>query len=264
MDVMELDIADAVETALGKETRVLGRRTHRDARDGSGIRVDFTYDSCSPPVALEVTSVQDESFLEAHSAARRLAEDLTAHAGLEGLTHYRVTIRSSAFVKHAKPILLDLMRRGESMPRDNYTSDDLMRWDADGSRAAHLSRMRSLAQAGVAEAVPAPGDSGTSVSTWGESGERVPLEGIEWEIAANLPKLIEAGSEYERHLAIGVGRFGVTQIAAKTPVPALPVDLHRLWLVHLWTAMDRSMPVWSIVQGDPRWRIHEPFTPMHR
>src|SRR5437868_4578256 len=110
MDVMEQNIADAIEAALWKEERVLGTRTERDARDGSGIRVDFTYDGCSPPFALEITSVQDESFPEAHSAALRLAEDLTAQAGRESLTHYEVTIRSSARVRDAKPILLDLMR----------------------------------------------------------------------------------------------------------------------------------------------------------
>jgi hypothetical protein len=251
--------AEIIESTLAQEeARTLGKRRRRDALDGTGILVDFTYDEAVPQVALEVTTIQDDSFLSATSAARKLAERLSERSHAEALTPYSFTISETATMRRLDAPLLELMRGGRSIRPGVYSSDDLRTWEQSGTLKENLELHRTLEQLGVADAEPAPQFRDVVVSTYGESsGEWAPAEGLEDVASANLAKLVALGRPYETHLAIGIGKYRVSQSADRTSVPQFPPGLDRLWLIHLWT--DRgATQVWSAVPTEARWRVHAP------
>lgn len=263
MEQIEIDLAAAVSATLWREERRdLGTWKRRDGQDDSGLRVDFTFDNARPSVALEITSIQDVSFLRAGDACMKLAQHLTKTARREGLRQYVFAVEEKPELRKLADPLLTLMRSGGSVG-SNLTAND----HAVGGGAATKTQqeLRHWLQAlGVIMAHPAdPGDE-TMISVVGESEPFRPIAGLEREIASNLPKLLEAGQKFERHLAIGVGCFGISKSPGATPLPTMPIHLDRLWLVHLWTPMNGAMAVWSVMPGDRTWRVHEPFLSVDR
>lgn len=253
--------ADIVESTLAhEESRGLGRRRRRDAQDGSGIRVDFTYDQAVPPVALEVTTLQDDSFLSAGSAAQKLADRLSDVAKEEQLTPFAFTISERADMsRKLDATLLDLMRSGQPVRPGDYSSDDLRDWDQARTLKENVERHHRLEELGIADAQPAPQYQDVIVSTYGEAfGGWAPAGGLENVARSNLAKLFELGPSYETHLAIGIGKYRVSQSADSTRVPRFPVGLDRLWLMHLWTDKG-AMQVWSVGSTEARWRVHTPY-----
>jgi len=249
-------LAAAIEATLAEESRSLGPRTRRDAVDGSGILVDFTYDDAEPPVALEITTVQDDHFRSTVYEARKLRNRLNEAAKNEGLTPFRFTIDERAEVRTLYDPLIELMRSGVSIRPGIYSSDDLREWEDVGALDERLEQHRQLTALWITDAEAAPTDREVTISTCGEStGGWSPATGLEDVELANITKLLELGPSYEKHLAIGVGQYRVSQFADLTPVPAIPEGLDRLWLAHLWQASE-SMLLWSVVPGDRAWRVH--------
>jgi len=253
----EKEAASIVERALAtEESRTLGPRNRRDASDGTGIAVDFTYDAATPPVALEVTTVQDDSFLSAASQSHKLADRLEEAADGEGLTRFMFTIDEKADMRQIFGPLLELMRAGDEITVKYYTSDDLKAWDDAGVLERRVTQHATLDALGIAQAIPAPNARAVTVSTSGSSfGGWAPAMGLEDVVADNLVKLLVLGPTYEKHLVIGIGKYGVSQYADLTPVPTLPPGLDRLWLVHLWTAA-RGKQIWSAVSSSTAWLVH--------
>jgi len=235
---------------------VLGPRSRRDAQDDSGIIVDFTFDEAQPPLALEVTTVQDDSFLSARSQALKLVDRLREAGEREGLPPFMFSINERTDMKAVFEPLLELMRSGEKTRPGQYTSGDLKRWDSEGTLRDNLAWHQMLESWGIGEAYPLPDGRSTTVATWGESfGGWAPATGVEDVVAANLTKLIAVGTSYEKHLAVGIGKYRVSQYVELTPVPHLPQGLDRLWLVHLWVGpMGRQ--IWSYSPNDASWRVH--------
>ena len=237
-------------------TRSLGPRRRRDALDGSGILVDFTYDDAEPPVALEITTVQDDHFLSTIYEVGKLRKRLNESAKNEGLIPFRFTIDERAELRTLYDPLIQLMRSGVSIRPGVYSSDDLREWDDDGVLDDRIEQHRRLGALWIADAEAAPTDREVTISTCGEStGEWSPATGLEDVELANIAKLLELGPSYEKHLAIGVGQYRVGQFADLTPVPGMPEGLDRLWLAHLWRASE-AMLLWSVVPGDRAWRVH--------
>ena len=257
MRAFEDEAASIVERVLAtEESRRIGPRTRRDASDGTGIAVDFTYDSATPPVALEVTTIQDDSFLSAASQSHKLADRLEEAADAEGLTRFMFTIDEKADMRRIFDPLVELMRNGDEITVKHYTSDDLMAWDDAGVLEQKVTQHVLLDALGIAQAIPAPNARAVTVSTSGSSfGGWAPATGLEDVVADNLEKLLVLGSTYEKHLVIGIGKYRVSQYADLTPVPILPPELDRLWLVHLWTAA-RGKQIWSATSSSTAWLAH--------
>jgi hypothetical protein len=263
VDPIEAEVVHAVETVLTVEHgRALGERTRRNAEDDSGIVVDFTYEEARPPIALEVTGVQDDNFLQAAYEARKLKDRLTQAASAEGLGPFLITLNEKARMKGLDELLLSVMRTDSPIRTGCYTSLDLNRWEADGRLDEKPELHAKLDTAGVAEVAPAPhAEDPITIATWGESPVWGPLVDLTREISENLGKLVATGPAYEHHLAVGIGRYGISQQASDTPVPSLPAELDRLWLVHLWTGSGR-LPVWSLDVSDSAWREHASVDPV--
>lgn len=249
--------ATIVETVLdSEESRSLGVRRRRDGLDATSLLVDFTYEDAVPRVALEVTTVQDDSFLSAASAARKLADRLNEAVQREQIQPYRITVSEWADMRRIEGPLLKIMRTGQGITPGAYSSAELAKWDAAGTLQTNLEQHRALKSLGVGQVLPAPGDGAVSVSTWGESeGGWAPAKGLEDVAFANIDKLRAVGPHYETHMMIGIGRYRVSQDAERTLVPALPEGLDRLWLVHLWQGA-RGRQVWSVRQHQDRWQVH--------
>ncbi len=235
---------------------MLGPRSRRDGQDDSGIIVDFTFDESDPPLALEVTTVQDDSFLSARSQAQKLADRLTEAAEQEGLLPFMFSLNERTDMKTVFEPLLELMRSGEQIRPMHYTSGDLKKWESEGTLEDKLAKHQMLDSWGIGEAYPLPHGKSTTVATWGESfGGWAPATGLDDIVAANLTKLIAVGPSYEKHLAVGIGKYRVSQYVELTPIPHLPRALDRLWLVHLWVG-PIGRQIWSCAPGDSRWCVH--------
>jgi len=258
MDRTEEDLAFVVETARAAEGAPLGARRWRDARDGSRIIVDYTYDACSPPVALEVTTIQDDEFRQAASESEKLGRRLRRLAEREHLAPFHVVLNERAHMRGVEPALREQMRRGQGILVNRYSSDDLTASDDEEQMERVVRWHRELEALGVVEITRLPEGRETMVSLCGDS-EWAPLVIFESLFAENVPKLVAAGAAYERHLVVGLAKYGISQFAGLTPVVDLPGDLDHLWVVHLWTARpDRKRSVWSLRRGDWAWREHEP------
>src|SRR6266536_2795466 len=76
-DEVEEQVAECIEEEVAQnDRRDLGVRQRRDDRDGSGLRVDFTYDAAVPPVAMEITALVKSSVRELGAALLKLEAEL--------------------------------------------------------------------------------------------------------------------------------------------------------------------------------------------
>lgn len=124
----EVAAAEVVEQLAPKILgRSLGRRTERDGRDGSGLRVDFTYDECAPSAALEITGIhapQDRQLWG--EIDKRLEPQLTRLAEEENLGSWLIVLDATANVRRLLAEVPGLMRAGVSFRPGEYTSNDLL------------------------------------------------------------------------------------------------------------------------------------------
>lgn len=74
-------VAYFVERELGT---VPGKPTERDAKDGSGLTVDFTFDDASPPFAVEVTRLRDDFEFWDSDDVRRFKARIARHLEAKG------------------------------------------------------------------------------------------------------------------------------------------------------------------------------------
>lgn len=254
----ELLFADVFETLIERSGLHLGTRTPHDGLNDTGLTLDFTYEESSPRIALEITTIQDSDFLRAGDAAGDLANRLSAIAKREGLAPFAFTIKSTARIRGLAEPLLALMRSGRTIRAQDYSSDDLIREERAGTLNEFIQLHRRLEALDVVEAELAPPGSNVVISTWGSNTNFRSLAALEEVIADNLAKLVAAGPEYQRHLAVYVAAYGISQFAETTPVPVVPVDLNCLWIFHDSRDGSRSIVPWSVSPGQRSWLVHSP------
>ncbi len=254
----EETLARIVEVVLDRdEGRNLGSRTIHDFNDGDQLAIDLTYDRAVPPVALELTTVQDDDFLATSSYTRGVSERLSSVAESERLGAWEVTVSEDGDLSTMEAIVTEVLRGGEDVHAMRYTSDDLRRWQRDGSLPEEIAFRKRLATAGVEEVKRSSVVVGVAVHTWGSSeGEFQGVLDLDEVVDSNVKKI--AAAKREGHLAVGVGRFRVSHDPLRTPVPTLPSAMTRIWLVRLWYAPESGYPVWSARAGETEWTIHPP------
>lgn len=258
----ELVVAQIVEslarTILGRD---IGPRTPRDARDESGLRVDFTYEACSPPVALEVTALHSPNEPELWTAIhKRLERTLLPWVEREQLGRWLIVLNAHADVKALVPELRDLMRTKASIRPGEYGLSDLEGKPHDEAKA-FVEKHGHLTRLGLAE-LRLQGDDSNVVDVAAFSAAEPEIRGFSDRLtsllADNIGKLGEAGDR-ERHLAAIVYDFHASRQPDRTPIPPLPTDLDYLWIIHTWPIRQGHPEVWVGRRGDAQWR-REPYS----
>jgi hypothetical protein len=251
-------LATVIEVVLERDEGViLGPVSEHDFNDGIRSSVDFIYRFASPPIALEVTTVQHDSVLNTHSSASRLENRLSKLTKDEGLGSWHIVIWDDASVREMAIVLEGVLRAGEDIEVNEYSSEDLLRWTKARTRQQTLRLHAELSRVGVARAIRVAGEGEVFISTTGRSAE--PWRGLDdvpVVLDANTAKLVTTG--LEGHLAIGIGRFGVSTDPNATPVPTLPSGVERLWLIRLWSLRHVGCEVWSLRRGERHWTVHAP------
>lgn len=258
---LEALTAAIVERVLERdEGRHLGPRTVHDHNDGESWAVDLTYDHAVPRVALELTSVQDDRFLRTSSAAEKLARRLTALAEREGLGGWDVILTEAATVRDVEPVLTELIRAGATVDPTDYTSDDLLTWEAEGTLEAQLRQRRQLETLHIQRVERNDRIGSVRLNTFtGFDGGWEGLPDLDEVLAANSEKLAVTG--LEGHLAVAVGRYQVDSSPGATAVPVVPPGVDRLWVIRLWHLSSGGYAVWSAGRGSDAWAVHADVMP---
>ena len=252
-------LATVIEAVLATErTTRLGCRRRRDGTDDSGLTVDFTYDQATPPVAMEITSIEDSHFLSSGDASSDLAMRLNDAVEKEGLRPFTFTIKASARVRELDSLLIGLMRTGTTIPLTGYTSNDLGRWRSQGTLEENVAFRRRLEAIGLVGAEPSPQGAGVTIVLWPTGSGFRPVSGLAEIIAANINKLRQLPSGYERHLVVYVAAYGISAYPAGAEVPQLPSDLNRVWVLHDKRDGSSDLILWSLVPHQREWRVHDP------
>jgi hypothetical protein len=114
--------------------------------------------------------VQDDHFLSTvHEVGKKLRNRLDETAKKETLTPFRSTISERAKINTLYEPMIELMRAGQSIRANDYSSDDLRAWEDAGTLEQHIEQHRTLSELGIVEAIAAPKDRAVTISTYGES-----------------------------------------------------------------------------------------------
>lgn len=234
--------------------RPLGHRTCRDAKDGSGILVDFTYDEVDPPVALEVTGLHVRKERELLGAMeKKLEPQLTALAEQEQLGGWQITLEGTADVKALLLELPDLIREGRSFRPNDYTSDDLISHGA--AVKAFVEKHRRFAALGLVDAERLSDENGVRALAFSIETEISGFhDDLDHAIKDNISKL-RVLDRYETHLAVLVYDFHASRQSERTSPPELPAGLDRLWVLHSWPEKPGFVDVWTVPRGQGAWTI---------
>lgn len=258
MEEEEEFAAAIVEQTAGQLLgRDLGPRTRRDARDESGLRVDFTYEHCEPRVALEITGIHvAEERQVLGEAEKRLEVELSATAEEYGSGTWLVVLDRKARVRDLLPELKVLVAEGREIRPNDYTSQEL---EAIGRPAmkAFVQRHRRLGDRGLVHLMlkdRAVNDVGCMVIGGGlVSGF---AEGLDQAIEGKRSTLAQA-SGHEGHLGVVVYDFQASRDPQETPPPDLPTEVSHLWVIHTWPHRRAKPEVWLTKRDQGPWlRCH--------
>ena len=243
-------VEDAASQRLG---RALGSRTPRDAKDDSGLRVDFTYEECEPRVALEITQIDVPQDLQlVGEAEKKLESQLSKVAEKYSSGRWTVALSRGAQVKELLPVLTRLIQGGRPVRPNDYGSDDLLRMSRDHARAfvAEHRRVEALglqyleSSTGEWDGVRCMVVGGGLISGFGDR--------LTERIEAKRSTLRQAQG-YEGHLAVVIRDIQASSIPDKTPFPQLPAEISHVWVIHTWGHSGHSREVWLARSGANSW-----------
>lgn len=242
-------VVDVVRRDLGIDW---GPPHRRDACDDSGLRVDYTFDEAN--VALEVTSVPNQSWRAIQPEIDKLEEDLTAFARDRRLGGWVIAVFTTADMRAISPAVKPLMEAGTEISPMRYTSEDLIDARARGELHAFRNRHRHLDGMGLSKLERQPASDEVSVFVVGpEPGITGFSAELAKAVADNGAKLAEARPR-ETHLAVLVDRWQCSNDPARTSPPVLPAEIDMLWVVHVVRTPNGEAFVWQAHRGDESWR----------
>lgn len=263
----EDDVATSIEELLRRDFgRVLGPRTKQD-RPPPGLRVDFTYDSAEPAVALEITAIDDELQRRAAAAAFQAKERLTTIVRNEGLGSWAVAFDATASLKILLSEVETLIRlwssksptKGAFLRPGQYGADDLMQFTWERQRREFIAEHERMRRLGLVE-LHFVGPDESRVEFLAQSEMFVVEHGLDAVAQAledNSAKLGEARPR-ETHLAVHVRRPEMSSDLSEADTLQLPGEVDVLWLMYIWHRRpDNSRQVWSLTRGSDTWRSHD-------
>ena len=147
-DGIESDSAALVESVLGSEGVVLGRREY----EPGDLTIDFVYPQASPrPIALEITTHRFGHLAEGTKAMRALEHSLNTWAAERDVGCWFITVDPSAQHGRLKPVIKGLILRGIEIRPGEYTAEDVRREEAAGTYGEFLEQHRCLSRLGIVE-----------------------------------------------------------------------------------------------------------------
>jgi hypothetical protein len=244
-----------------------GDRECHDAQKGH-LRVDFVYPGGLPrPFALEITAIVASEELKGTRASMLLAERLSKIAEEEGLGGWFVVVRTDRDMRLLEQEIIEIIRkaqpqREQMLASDRvirpgyYTPEDLLRlrrdrWDA------YIAEHDRLKELGLEEVKPVRGKKEHFVYVGAYASGLAGLsfdEELRTRVEAKASVLAEV-EDLERHLAVLVHRWDVSNDPEDTAVPSIPPTLDVLWVVHRWKQDLGSPPVWVARRGEETWRV---------
>ena len=247
--------AEYIEGAVALyDGRDLGARKPRDARDGSGLRVDFTYDVATPPVAMEITALVEPDVKALGSELLKLETELREIVSSEELGAWLLGIRVGASVRRLRRPLVDLLRRHRGRNGVVIFSPDEAPEDmVDGD----LRLLAELFHLGLASAMRS--DEGNELFIFppivnaqeSDDGFGTQLLGA---MADNVEKLREARPR-ETHLVMTLDRSGLSPDPVRTSAPELPDGIDVLWVLLGYFNAKWTYRLWRTTASDRRWHL---------
>jgi hypothetical protein len=249
----EEQVAEYIEEQVAlDDRRGLGARTRRDGN--GGLRVDFTYDTAVPPVAMEITALVQPDIRALGAELLKLEAELREIVCSENLGAWMVGVRVGANVRRLRQPLVDLLRRhrgrsGVALFRAGEAPEDLT--DSD------LRLLTELFDLGLHSALRSDEGNEVSVSSpIGNGTERDDGFGtlLQSAMAANVDKLREARPR-EAHLVVTLDRSDLSADPASTPAPDLLEGIDVLWVLLGYDNAKWTHRLWRTMAGDRRWHL---------
>ena len=261
-DEVEEQVAECIEEQVAQnDRRDLGVRQRRDARDGSGLRVDFTYDAVAPPVAMEITALVESAIWKLDAALLKLEAELRAIVRSEGLGAWLVGIRVGANLRHLRRPLVALLRRhrgrsGVALYRAGEVPEALTD-DDDDDDDDDVRLLTELFDLGLVSAMRS--DQGNELCIFPPISNVTKRDDgfsslLQRAMADNVDKLRKARPR-ETHLVVTLDRSDLSANPAHTPPPDLLEGIDVLWVVLGYYNAKWTYRVWRTTRGDHRWHL---------
>lgn len=250
----EEQVAQYIEEEVARyDGRNLGIRTRRDGRDGSGLRVDFTYDVATPPVAMEITALVEPDVRALGSELLKLEAELQKIVSSEELGAWRLGIRVGSNVRNLRQPLVDLLRRH----RDRNVVATFTAGEAPEDMTCGDRRLLAeLFELGLAAATRSDGGNDLYIfppvaAQEGNDGFGALLRAA---MEDNVDKLREAKPR-ETHLVVTLDRSDLSPDPARTPAPELPGGIDVLWVLLGYFNAKWTYRLWRTTASDRRWHL---------
>lgn len=231
----------------------LGPRRRHDGSSPEQLQVDFTYDEAKPNgVAIEVTGHHRSGDPQTSAEAQKLEQDLSISVVQERLGGWIVVLERNASIRKLKPLLLEMMRAGDEIRPDEYSSSDLDAQSGEGL-TEFLEFHRTLKDHGLVSLERIPiNDHGVRHMVIGGGIIEGFSEALDNAIQANVGKL-EKARPRTTHLVILVYDYQTSAYSSATPAPDLPEGLDYLWVLIPWGTNRGPSNLWILRRGETQW-----------
>jgi hypothetical protein len=249
----EEEAAEYVEEEVARyDGRNLGVRTRRDG--SGGLRVDFTYDVATPPVAMEITTLVKPDVKALGAELLKLEAELQEIVSSEELGTWLLGIRVGVNVRRLRQPLADLLRRHRARNGAAIFAADEAPEDMTGGDLQLLAELLDL---GLTSAMRSGEGNKLSIfppivsAQEGDDGFGTLLRAA---LAANVDKLREARPR-ETHLVVWLDRSGLSPDPVRTPAPELPDGIDVLWVLLGYFNARWTYRLWRTTASDRRWHL---------
>jgi hypothetical protein len=250
----EEQVAEYVEEEVARyDGRNLGVRTRRDG--SGGLRVDFTYDLATPPVAMEITALVEPDVRALDAELLKLEAELQEIVSSEELGAWLLGIRVGANVRRLRQPLVDLLRRHRGRNGVAIFAADEAPEDMTDGDLRLLAELFDLGLAGMG----ATSGEGNELSIFPPIGNA--QEGddgfgtlLRTAMAANVDKLRETRPR-ETHLVVTLDRSDLSPDPVRTPAPELPDGIDVLWVLLGYFNAKWTYRLWRTTASDRRWHL---------